>query len=462
LKRLIPLVSLLCLMASLAPAQTLTERLGTILDTSPVTDRTFVAIQVADAETGEILFERLPDNLFTPASNVKLYMSACALDTWGPDHTFATHLGVDGDVENGVLDGDLILFGDGDPVLTSENLRAMAQRVRIDLGIERITGGVVVNDSRVDPIRKGPGWMWDDDPDVYNMSLASLMLDYNVLTAEALGLGSGEERDPFRLVPSSAYPPVEWRPTPDGSTRITRQPFRDVIEIHGGETTSQRLTMHDPAQWIAGVLHQMLIDEGIDVDGRPLVETLPPVAEPGVSHESLPLSAIIGLFNKPSENAIGEMLLLNLALAAEDAEGPVAWGDGAARLTEWLMGTAGLDAGDFRLVDGSGLSRYDLICASGTVDLLLHMWRHPDRQVYVDSLPIAGVDGSLRSRMGGTAATGRVHAKTGTMSGVSCLSGYAETVGGQWLVFSILTNGYIGSSAPSRDLQDRLCVALVE
>ena len=220
--------------------------------------------------------------------------------------------------------------------------------------------------------------------------------------------------------------------------------------------------MHDPAQWIAGVLHQMLIDEGIEVEGRPLVETLPPIADPGITHESLPMSEIIALFNKPSENAIGEMLLLNLALEAEGAEAPVDFRDGAAQLTEWLTAEAGLDAGDFRLVDGSGLSRYDLICASGTVNLLLHMWRHPDRQVYLDSLPIAGVDGSLRSRMGGTVAEGRVHAKTGTMSGVSCLSGYAETLDGRWLVFSILTNGYIGSSGPSRGLQDRLCVALVE
>ncbi|MBN1476466.1 D-alanyl-D-alanine carboxypeptidase/D-alanyl-D-alanine-endopeptidase [Candidatus Sumerlaeota bacterium] len=460
MNRVIALFSLLCLTAPLAMAQSLAERLGTLIDTSPVTARTFVAMQVADAETGEILFERCPDNLFTPASNVKLYTSACALDTWGPDHTFDTHLGVDGDIEDGILHGDLILFGDGDPVLTSEDLRTMAQRVRSELGIERITGGVVVNDSRVDPVRKGPGWMWDDDPDVYNMSLASLMLDYNVLTAEALGLSSGDERDPFRLVPPSAYPPIEWRPSSEGSTEITRQPFRDVIEIRGGGSASRHLTMHDPAQWIAGVLHQMLIDEGIEVEGRPLVETLPPVADPGISHESLPLSDIIALFNKPSENAIGEMLLLDLA--AETAEGPVDFRDGAARLTEWLTREAGLDPGDFNLVDGSGLSRYDLICASGTVDLLLHMWQHPHRQVYVDSLPIAGVDGSLRSRMGGTPAVGRVHAKTGTMSGVSCLSGYAETVQGQWLVFSILTNGHIGSSAPSRGLQDRLCVALVE
>jgi PBP4 family serine-type D-alanyl-D-alanine carboxypeptidase len=125
----------------------------------------------------------------------------------------------------------------------------------------------------------------------------------------------------------------------------------------------------------------------------------------------------------------------------------------------WLTQTAGLTEDDFRLVDGSGLSRYNLICASGAVKLLRHMWQSPNRQVYIDSLPIMGGDGTLGGR-GASLNTGSVHAKTGTMSGVSALSGYVETAQGRWLVFSILTNGFIGSSSPSRALQDRLCAAM--
>jgi D-alanyl-D-alanine carboxypeptidase/D-alanyl-D-alanine-endopeptidase (penicillin-binding protein 4) len=430
-------------------SQSLADRLQGILDDSELTDRMVVGMQVADVETGEILFGRMAHNLLTPASNVKLYTSACALETYGPDHRFRTVVALDGEVNDGVLDGDLILTGDGDPILTSEDLRGIAQRVHDELGIRQIDGGVVVDDSRVAQDRKGPGWMWDDDPGRTNMSIASLMLDYNVLRATA---ANGTPM----LEPPSDYPPAEHHAA-NGETSISRWPFRDVIEVHGDGAASAVMGMHDPATWIGHVFTRMLEDAGVDVEDDPLVETDPLELEAALVHESKPMSEILPLFNKPSENAIGEMLILSFA--SRQGERPATWRTGARAMGTWLTQTAGLTEDDFRLVDGSGLSRYNLICASGAVKLLRHMWQSPNRQVYIDSLPIMGGDGTLGGR-GASLNTGSVHAKTGTMSGVSALSGYVETAQGRWLVFSILTNGFIGSSSPSRALQDRLCAAM--
>lgn len=465
MKHVLLALALANLASPLMAVSALAERLASILDASPLTERTHVGVAVADADTGELLFARDARRLFVPASNAKLYTSACALATWGPDHRFATEIALDGRVDaQGVLEGDLILRGGGDPVLRSADLRAMARDVAEVLAVRRVAGDLVVDESLFDPTRKGPGWMWDDDPEAFNMSVSALMLDYNVLTVLSTGAANGVQS--LALSPESDYPPIVGATDASTGLRVTRHPFQDVIiaePAEGGgapEPISVRLTMHNPARWAGGVFRAMLAEAGVEIAGEVRVVTQPTRVSAELAHESLPLREILTLFNKPSENAIGEMLIHSLAVKAGIVPG--SWHAGAEVLSRWLAQEVGLDAGDFRLVDGSGLSRYNLICAEGTVKLLAHMWRHPHRDVFVASLPVAGVDGSLRGRMGGTAAAGRVHAKTGTMGAVSCLSGYVQTAGGRWLAFSILTNGYIGSSGPSAALQDRLCVAMAE
>jgi D-alanyl-D-alanine carboxypeptidase/D-alanyl-D-alanine-endopeptidase (penicillin-binding protein 4) len=465
---LFTLALLISIVSALPGGPALAGRLAEIISSDPITQRTFVGVQVVDADSGEVLFDRDAQHLFTPASNMKLYTSACALATWGADHGFTTDVGAEGDVgSDGVLRGNLILRGGGDPTLRTEDLQGLARRVHDEMGLRRISGDVVVDESLFDPTRKGPGWMWDDDPDPYNMSLSSIMLDYNVLSvtvAPAAAVGAPPQAT---LQPPGDYPPISNSAltADDDHLVVTRRPFTDAIEVTGAiaqtaTPVTRKLTMHDPALWAAGVFRHMLADAGVEVQGDARAVTQPTNVTPRLTLEGRPLAEILSLFNKPSENAIGEMLIHDLAV--HDNRVPATWGAGAQIITQWLTGVVGLDPGDFRTVDGSGLSRYDEICPAGTVRLLRHMWQRPDREIYLASLPIASVDGSLRGRMAGTAAAGHVHAKTGTMSGVSCLSGYVETAGGRWLIFSILTNGYIGSSGPSQALQDRLCIAMAQ
>ncbi|MCC5876045.1 MAG: D-alanyl-D-alanine carboxypeptidase/D-alanyl-D-alanine-endopeptidase [Candidatus Sumerlaeia bacterium] len=451
-----------------------TEKLRELLESSPTMERLSIGLHVLDLDSGEVLFEKRANKLMTPASNMKLYSSAAALDVLGADFRWETRLYASGPVNDGTVEGDLIITGTGDPVFRSEELAVMISEWVSENGIQRINGDIVVHANAFQFGPKGPGWAWDDDPSAYNMSVDGLTMDYNVLTVEILP--GSEVGGPARVAFSnpSDHPTIVNNTrtvaaeTEDTRTRVTREPFIDVIEVSGtipadASSRTSRLTMHDPASWIGGVAAQFLEDEGVTVSGDVLVNregSAPEVGGGSVStHQSPPLAEVLPPFNKPSENIIGEVLLLTLAAQTGNRPG---YTQGNRHLTTWLTETVGLPGGSFRVADGSGLSRYNQITAEGTNALLAHMWTHPRRDVYVASLPIAGVDGTLRNRMTDEATRGKVLAKTGTMSSVSCLSGYVRTANGRTLAFSLLTNGWVGSSIPSRNFQDEICAILVE
>lgn len=441
-------------------------RLDDIFTTGTLSPRAHAAMRVVDLDTGEVLYDRDGQKLFTPASNVKLYTSACALMMFGPDFRFTTSVGIEGFQSGDTLRGDLILRGGGDPSLTSADLAELAARVKNEMGISRIQGNIVVDASLFSPVLKGPGWMWDDDPDYYNMSIAPIMVDYNVLQVDVHSPKSGDPT--VRMSPAASYPPLEVTLKDGAKTeaQIDRAPFAHTVTVSGtvaadDGATSRSLTMHDPATWAAAVFVEYLRSGvGVSVSGGTVVARQPTRVASVLEHESPPLIDMLTRFNKVSENAIGEMLFLDLAVLKDRV--PAKWSDGAGIVTEWLTKTVGLSPDSFRLVDGSGLSRYNLISAEGTSALLVYMSRQPEFDAYRQTLPIAGVDGSLSNRMRGTAAAGNVYAKTGSMSGVSTLSGYVRRAGGGWVAFSILTNGLHGSVSNSREFQDDLCVAMAE
>ena len=165
-------------------AQALAARLDKVLDDHPTAQRTTVTLKVIDLQSGETIYDRGGARLQVPASNLKIYTSACALDLFGPDHRFQAIVRADGTIENGVLHGNLKLIGGGDAMLTSKELRKLAKQVVDELGVRQIIGEVVVDNSRYAPRLKGPGWMWDDEPSYYNMSVTPLMVDFNVLTVK--------------------------------------------------------------------------------------------------------------------------------------------------------------------------------------------------------------------------------------------------------------------------------------
>ena len=452
----------------------LSAALAEVLDAHPTARRTTVCLKVVDLETGKVLFDRGGDRLLTPASNLKIYTSACALDLFGPEHQFETIVSAGGSLsEDGVLDGTIDLIGTGDSMLSAAELRILAKRVVDAWQLKKVKAHIVVDNNRYGSPLKGPGWMWDDDPDYYNMPVTPLMLDFNVLKLELSEDASGKIT--ASKVLSADYPPIITVGTeelPLGRL-FWREPFDDVVvvvergDLKGylsslKENDVPRLTPMDPGQWVGAVFSEMLREEGVQI----LDELHLPVdgSRPeDIRAKGPPLSETLRHFNHVSENAVGEVLLHEIAIK-KGVDRPK-WSDGAKAISTWLVDEAGLEAGSFRLVDGSGLSRYSLISADSSVKLLAYMREHKHFKTFYDALPQYELQlDKLKwpSRPSSGFDAKRISAKPGGMSGVSTISGYVETLDGRLLAFSLLANGYTGSSRPVQDLRKEVWLNLVQ
>lgn len=449
-----------------ATAAELAEALDAVLDATPAARRSTITLKVVDLETGKTLYNRGGAKLLVPASNLKMYTAACALDLFGPEHQFETKLQARGKFADGVLTGDIVLVGGGDAMLTHEDLAALVQRAVKRWGLRELHGRVRVDNSRYGSPLKGPGWMWDDDPDYYNMSVTPLMVDFNVLKARLAPTAGGAATLQFQ--PPSVAPPVRIEQAPSSvQVDITRLPFTETIigRAPAGEfeAVEVQLTMHDPGPWAAGLVRTALEGAGVRVAKQPAAgaegdkdgggESLPIVDE--IRHPALPLIVTLKHFLNVSENAVGEVLLHEIAIR-RGVERP-RWRDGAGAITDWLLNTAGLEEGSFRLVDGSGLSRYNLITGDSAVALLGLMRQHKHADEFFAALTKYALDDVTDADEGVVIA-----AKSGGMTSVSTISGYVYTRGGRMVAFSLLANGFIGSNKPILDLRQKVWRTLAE
>ena len=378
-----------------------------VLDSDTTARRTTVALQVVDLATGKVLFDRHGDKLLTPASNLKIYTSACALDTFGPEHQFSTQISARVAKKAGTIHGDLRIVGCGNAMLSTDELKNMAGQMVDEWKVHTLQGKVVADNSRYSNTQLGPGWMWDDQPYYFNMRITPLMIDFNVVTVS-------------------------------GSNNENSDPKRQAVD--------------DPAGWAATLFSKMLTARGVNIVSGRADQTVGSMRT--LTQKGAILADTLRHFNHKSENAVGEVLLHEIAID-RGAKKPT-WSDGAKVIIKWLHESAGLEKGSFRLVDGSGLSRYNLISADSSVKLLAYMHRHRHYQTFFDSLP------SYEVNVGRGKSRKLVRAKSGGMSGVSTISGYVRTVSGRQLAFSLLGNGFIGSNKPMRALRGKVWQVLIQ
>jgi len=432
-------------------------------------------ILIVDPDRGDTLYSRDAGKLFVPASNQKILTSAVALDALGPDFRFRTYF-LGGSIEQGTLTTDLIVAGRGDPTVSDHvagdamlPLHDVAEGL-FERGIRRVRG--MVNTSAFDAFpdaNSGFGWALDDLEYPYGALVDDLLFNegFSVLHVRA-GAQPGDSVV-VRTAPARTFPrvrvlarTVERGPGVDSVARLDAVKDTatwDVLltgTIPAGDSAQVEVTHRDPKAAYAAALRESLAERGITVADSAVPRDSAARLDTLVVLESPPLSRVLQFFMKPSQNQIGEMLFKSVALQATDT--------GTARVARRLFGDRlrgwGAEADGFLVYDGSGLTRRDMVSPETIVRVLDAMRRGPHFQAYFDAFPVAGVDGTLRSRMRGTMGEANVRGKTGTLGNVRSLSGYVTTAGGRVLLYSILCNNYlVGTDVVSR-VQDTIAVRL--
>jgi D-alanyl-D-alanine carboxypeptidase/D-alanyl-D-alanine-endopeptidase (penicillin-binding protein 4) len=448
----------------------LAKEIDHIIDSSALKQGRW-GVFVISLKDGRVVYSRDGDRLFLPASNMKAYTTAVAVDSLGADYRWRTSVYADKQADaNGVISGDLILYGRGSPDLLSKtngdapSLAKFADQLYA-AGIRRVSGNIVGDASYFRGELFGVGWQWNDLQWYYGAEPSALSIDENTVEVTmAPGAKSGDSASVV-VTPNQNYVRLLNTGTTAGrdaptSIGILRDLSGNDIHVWGefpasGRAFSAFLSVHDPALWAATLFKQALIARGIKVDGEPRSRDFrvaekerfdPHKAMELAFQDSEPLSQIIRHTNKESDNLYAELILRMLGKERgstapdPDARKNETRGDdeaGTAVVRAWLE-SKGISTRALAIRDGSGLSRLDLITPEVTARLFAAMAQSQAATVFYESLPVAGHDGTLAGRL--KKLEGRVSAKTGSLTYVHSLSGYATTAKGERLAFSILCN----------------------
>src|ERR1035437_2377565 len=489
----------LFLLGSQLLAAALPESIQKLLDSSPAARTAFWGIRIVDLATGKTLYELNPDHYFVPASNAKLFSTALSLTRLGADFTFQTRvLAQTPPDEQGRIRGWLRLAGGGDPnlsaravpyrmgSLTGDPLAAIEDLAGqlVARGVRRVDGDIIGDDTWYVWQPYAAGWAIDDPQSDDGPPISALTLADNVLTLSVRPGANIGDVAALSLLPAIEFYRIENRVrtvAAGGERRIRFQriPGSRDAQLWGAIPLRDRgqdllIGVEDPAQFAAQALRMALERRGVAVSGSAIAEHLypdgladlaqapEPASPTGIElprHVSAPLIEDLRITAKVSQNLHAELALRAVGRARRNVGSFEA---GMAEMKTFLA-EAGIDPAGYHLMDGSGLSRLDLVTPSTVLKLLRHMYDSPAREKWISILPVAAQDGTLSSRFGSTAAAGRVYAKTGTLSHVSALSGYLQRSDATWVAFSVLVNNYGGRSAAEiRGVMDRICNLILE
>ena len=415
------------------------------------------------------------DRLFMPASNMKLVTSAVALTQLGPDFLWTTTVTRTGPVHRGMLRGDIVIDGTGDPsvsrAMRPDPLDAFAPLVTAlqAAGVTQVRGRVRASMTPAFPGSPlGFGWDWDDLHEPYGAGVTELLWNEAFTEMQVRGCGSSGRRACITTSPLRATPvihaDVRVRAAGSGAPQIAW--WRDSATVPGitvrgsialGDSISFSAAQPDGRATYLAAVTEALQRAGIVVRGRAHGAVSgagrDTMADTIVVLRSHPLREVLVAMQKPSQNQIAESMFRTLALRGTGVGTP----DSARAVVERQLLAWGVRADAHAIRDGSGLSRHDYLSPRLLVQVLDTMRRRSDFSVYHDALPTAGVDGTLRTRMQ-SFALGRVHAKTGTIDKARALSGYVTTADGELLLFSIIANNH---TVPNREI-DRVQDLIIE
>lgn len=420
--------------------------------------RPYLGIKVLSLHSGQTLYSLNSNHLFTPASNNKLFTAISALKLLTPEFQFSTTVSRQNNT--------IALTGGGDPDLSLAQLDSLAKMVS-----QTITqiDTLFIDDSLFDSMPYGEGWMWDEGPWWYAAPVSALTVNDNCMDFYITPGEIGE------AVIAEFTPNTNYISLTNHSITVNETTGFEKLSIdrdwlnHANDFTISGNVMdttatdtlfrniEDPSLFSGTVFKEMLESYG---------GTVNTVAEGSLFGEtrliakihSAPLIKTVTNLMKESDNLTAEMLIKMIGNISIGKQG--SWTNGLTAVKMFLQNEVGIDTTQLRIADGSGVSRYNLTTPDILVNLLTYAYHSQDlRELFISTLPVGGWDGTLKNRMD-TSIGSRIHAKTGTLSGVSCLSGYAMSLSGEPLAFSIMVNGYVGNAKPYRKLQDDICKIL--
>jgi D-alanyl-D-alanine carboxypeptidase/D-alanyl-D-alanine-endopeptidase (penicillin-binding protein 4) len=478
-------------------------RVERILAEAPA-NRAYWGILVADRDTGKTLYALNADHFYTPASNAKLITTALALAELGPDYRFQTTLESNGALgSDGRLSGDLILVGRGDPDLSNRIFPFAGEFARqgpidkvfsdlvdaaVGKGLREVDGDIVADDSYFPYDPYPAGWSVGDLFFDFGVPVSAITFNDNVVSIVIMpGERPGEPAvittQPAASLPTLAHSVTTSAPGAMPQIAVVRQPGANFLLLRGTIPAGHApvkldLAMIAPAETAARTIEDLLEKRGVRVMGGIRVQHSPPpettaAGEPVLpalkptpktqqlvlaEHLSPPLSQSVELTNKISQNLHAEIFLRTVGLEKLGLASTAA----GLKVERGFLQSAGIPDGDVILTDGSGLSRDDLVTPRAMVDLLRFASRAPWAEDFLKSLPVSGVNGTLNDRMRRSPAKGLIEAKTGATERVHSLTGYATTVRGEYLVFSIFCNNDAQHGTDATKPVDDIATAMVE
>jgi D-alanyl-D-alanine carboxypeptidase/D-alanyl-D-alanine-endopeptidase (penicillin-binding protein 4) len=447
---------------------------------APTSERTTWGVLVKSLTTNDTLYALNPRKLFLPASNMKLAILAAAAEQLGWAYSYETRIfGLGTLLQSGFLDGDLLVVGSGDPSIddwdgaATRLFQSWAEQLKTS-GVGTIGGRIIGDDNTFDEETLGMGWAWDDLGRSFATGVGALQFNENtarltIVPAAVVGqpplVGVAAPGAPIALsnqlttAPATAVPAIEVR-------RLLGSP---IVELRGSvplrsPPVFRNVSVDNPTQYFVNQLRDALEENGIDVFGAAVdIDALadPPRRGEGtllLTSRSPSLSTLAATMMKLSQNLYAETLLKTLGGFQQPATAE------AGRLVvQSTLASWGIDPADLHVVDGSGLSPYDLATPTALVAILTRGVRDVRlRGPFEDAMPIAGRDGTLAGRLKGTAAEGNARAKTGSLSNSRAISGYVYSADGEPLVFSILANNFGRSADAVETAGDAIVVRLAE
>ena len=466
-------------------------------------EKAYWGIIIIDAQTGDTLYELNSGRYFVPASNTKVFTTALAVATFGPEYRFRTTIETPGTLsEDGILHGDLIFVGRGDPDLSNHKLpfqdklqrEGPADKVLAEMadavaakGVKQIEGDIIADDSFFPYDPYPAGWTAGDlffgfGAPVSAISFNDNSLNIEVQPGDRAGVPALVSVEPCDGSDSLAYDITTSEHSSKLKLEVVRQPGSPSTLLRGSiplssPPTKLELAMNDPAACAARSLKKLLEARGVRVKGQARVHHAPP-QEPGVlsappptesssprdqrlvlaEHFSVPLIEVIRLLAKVSQNLHSEILLR--AVAREKTG--VGSTEAGLKVEQDFLKSAGIPDGDVILEDGSGLTRDNLVTPRAMATLLRYIAAQPWGEAYISTLPVAGKDGTLENRLKNTSAAGRIQAKTGSLEHVRSMSGFATTLGGTKLIFSMFENNSAQSGPDAVAAFDAISIAMIE